>query len=100
MHSFEAANLGKAPFQLRRHEYDPERNSFCDHCGTRIKHRFVVEDKIGRESVVGSTCVQQADAGLYKDCQNELAYWKDREAMSEEQKKQEDEFYSGFERVK
>lgn len=87
VHKFEAAGLGKAPFQLvgfdRR--VGPIRRMVdfgngavevevgapgqpmgsCDYCGTGIADCYVIQSADGKKFVVGSTCVNKTgDAGL------------------------------------
>ena len=73
IHTFEAANLGKAPFKcVRRMEIvhcipgeAPRAGGSCDYCGTGIRYAYVIRDAVGAEFKVGSECVRKTgDRGL------------------------------------
>lgn len=84
VHPFEAAGLGKAPFNFIRYEYFTGGRAFvayaaggsvfvnqhyhvtgCDYCGTPIKNQFFVGDSTGRVFKVGSECIRKVDQRMH-----------------------------------
>ncbi len=74
VHKFEAAGLGKAPFQILRVETRTYQacpgapvqvGTCCDFCGTGIKETYIIASADGGEFKVGNQCVRKTgDRGL------------------------------------
>ena len=74
VHTFEVANLGKAPFYLsgvRENKFTPcpgapsKPGGSCDYCGASILYEFLIRSADGKLFKVGSDCVAKTeDAGL------------------------------------
>jgi len=65
-HVFE--NKGKGPFKCIRYYQHDDKGTGCDHCGTGIKHVFVIQTADGNEFNVGSSCVEKVgEKGLYDE---------------------------------
>lgn len=70
LHPFEAAKLGKAPFQCvgcRENRFEMpgfgwKPGGCCNYCGTGILYEFVIRGADGSEFVVGSDCVAKTHA--------------------------------------
>lgn len=72
-HKFTESGLGQAPFTflgIRENNFDlgdgtSKPGGTCDHCWTGIRHEFVIISADGKESVVGSSCINKSgDNGL------------------------------------
>lgn len=71
VHEFEAAGLGKAPFQLFL--VTAEGDTKCCYCETHIKYRFYIRSADGKEFWVGSDCVAKtSDMALRRVVKGEL----------------------------
>jgi hypothetical protein len=71
IHKFEAAGLGKAPYEFlcvteNVHSACPghqQAGGSCDYCGTGIRYEFHLRSADGKEFKVGSDCIFKADNG-------------------------------------
>ena len=65
IHRFEAAGLGRAPFEIVGQSILPGQGGSCDYCATGIKNAFWIKSADGRSFKVGCDCVRKTDdAGL------------------------------------
>lgn len=64
VHTFTESGLGESPFKLVSYYKSPVMSG-CAHCGTGIKHVFIIKSADGKNSKVGSECVKKTgDYGL------------------------------------
>ena len=70
IHPFERADLGRAPFRFSGYGIESyqacpgapvQPGATCDYCGSGIKHVYRVTDADGRQSKLGSECINKAN---------------------------------------
>lgn len=101
IHPFEAAGLGKAPFNMvgfSEKVYSacpgaPEQAAgSCDYCGTGIKYQCHIRSSDGRDFVVGTDCVMKldrADNRLISQANKQIALAKQAKKNAERQARME-----------
>lgn len=92
-HRFEAAGLGKAPYEFRGIEHKGYRpapglpmmvGGACAYCSTGISYRYWLRSADGKEFYVGSQCINKSgDAGLRRIVKAEERKRRDRKAQEQ-----------------